>query len=183
MDKGKSRAKKHCKNTNWALQIWQQWATERLRVPMELGDDDHFPLEVDITKMTAIAINYWLQRFLVEARKGNREHYSPDSLHQICCGLQQALRAAGNADINLFDGKEFAPFRDLLDDELRSLNGTGKYIYKKRAEVITAEMEEGLLGDHSPQVLVNTMVYLIGLHFAFRNGDDHRKLSITDTTC
>ena len=34
------------KKHNWALQIWQQWATERLWVPMELGDDDDFRLEV-----------------------------------------------------------------------------------------------------------------------------------------
>ena len=87
--------------------------------------------------MTSTAINFWLQRFLMEARKGNGKHYSPDSLHQICCGLQWALRAASNVDINLFDGKEFAPFHDLLDGELKSLNGTGKYIYKKKAEVIT----------------------------------------------
>ena len=172
--------KNTAKNTNWAVQIWQQWATERLRVPIE-NDDDDFTLEVDITKMTAISINYWLQRFVVEARKSNGEHYSPDSLHQICCGLQRALRAAGNTGINFFDGEEFAPFRDLLDGELKSLNGTGKYIYKKRAEVITVEMEDilwhkGLLGDHTPQILVDTMVYLIGLYFAFRSGDDHRKL-------
>ena len=104
-----------------------------------------------------------MQQFVVETRKDKGEHYLPDNQHQICCGLQQALRAAGNADINLFDGKEFAPFRDLLDGELKSLNGTGKYIYKKRAEIITVEMEDilwerGLLGDHSPQVLVGTMV-------------------------
>ena len=56
----------------------------RLQVPMELGD---LPLEADIIKMIAIENNYWLQGFVVEARKGNRERYSPDSLHQICCGL------------------------------------------------------------------------------------------------
>ena len=51
---------------------------------MELGD---LPLEADIIKMIVIENNYWLQGFVVEARKGNRERYSPDSLHQICCGL------------------------------------------------------------------------------------------------
>lgn len=88
-------AKNTAKHTDWAQQIWQQWATERLQLPMNSEDND-LSLEVDITKMTTIAINYWLQQFVVEVRKGNGEHYSPDSLHQICCSLQKALRAAGN---------------------------------------------------------------------------------------
>ena len=117
-------------------------------------------LDVDIRKMSNAAINHWLQRFVLETRKSNGEHYSPDSLHQICCVLQRAIRAAGNTDINFFDGKEFTPFCKLMDGELKRLNGTGKYVYKKKADISTAEMEEilwkiGLLGDHSPQMLVN----------------------------
>ena len=62
-------------------------------------------LKVDITKITATAINHWPQQFVVEVSKDNGEYYCLDSLHQICCGLQRALRAAGNTNVNFIDGK------------------------------------------------------------------------------
>ena len=69
----------------------------------------------------------------------------------------------------------------MLDGKLKQLNRTAKYVEKKRAGVITVEMEEklwesGMLGDHSPQVLVDTVLYLIGLNFALRSGEEHRHL-------
>ena len=72
-------------------------------------------------------------------------------------------------------------FHELLDSELKRLNSIGKYVYKRKAEVITADMEEilwqkGLSDDHSLQVLVDILVYLIGLCFALRSDDDHRRL-------
>ena len=83
--------------------------------------------------------------------------------------------------VNIFEDGAFAEFRGVLDGKLKQLNRTVKYVEKRKAELITAEMEDklwesGLLGDHSPQVLVDTLVYLNGLNFALRSGEEHWRL-------
>ena len=69
----------------------------------------------------------------------------------------------------------------MIDGELKRLNATRNYIEKRKASVITNEMEdslwaEGLLGDDSPQVLSDTLVFMIRFCFALRSGEEHRRL-------
>ena len=169
------------RNTEWAERTWYSWANYRAgkMSPEELKKG--CKLDANFASMSIEAMNYWLSKFILEVRSSNSKEYSPDSLYQLCCGLHRSLKDNNRNEINIFADNEFAEFRGVLDGQLKTLNRTGKYIEKKRASVITIEMEErlwanGLLGDHSPKVLVNTLVYLIGLYFALRSGEEHRRL-------
>ena len=50
---------------------------------------------------------------------------------------------------------------------------------KCQAEPLTEEellWSTGQLGDHNPQALVETMLYMDGIYFAIRSGQEHRNL-------
>jgi hypothetical protein len=42
-----------------------------------------------------------------------------------------------------------------------------------------SECEEETLGTHSPKALVDTMVFMAGLYFGPRSGNEHRQMRFT----
>ena len=79
---------------------------------------------------------------------------------------------------------EFSSFKRVLDSEMKSLQGLGLGSNIKRAEPISRNEEEilwekGILGNSSPQVLLDTMVYKCGVFFALRNGQELRDLQFS----
>ena len=118
---------------------------------------------------------------MLEVRREDGEFYPLNSLYQLCYGLLIHLRDSGQPEVYFFQQPQFHDFRKTLDTEMKRLNSTGKYINKHRAEPVTEEMEEhlwelGLLGSSSPATLWNTLVYMVGLYFALRSGNEHRRL-------
>jgi hypothetical protein len=132
--------------------------------------------------MDSHTLSEWLTRFVLEVRKVNGSEYPPNTLHHIVCGILRHLKNSNNSsEIDIFKDPEFHGFRCSLDAEMKRLQSKGVGSVHKQAEPFTTEEEELLwekkiLGDHSPDALLNTMVYMNGLYFALRSGEEHRHL-------
>ena len=57
---------------------------------------------------------------------------------------------------------------------MKFLKSSGNF-ERKSADIITEEREQNLLGEDNPQVL-DTVFYYVGLYFALRGGEEHRRL-------
>ena len=86
----------------------------------------------------------------------------------------------GRVEKFMFDVK-YKVIQDTLDGLMKARARAAMSLNKRQASVITEDMENvlwncGLLGDSNPQTLLNTMVYIVGLHFALRGRGEHRNL-------
>ena len=139
--------------------------------------------------MHALTLEFWLSRFVVEARKQDGSEYPAKSLYYLVCGLLRLLRNKEIYSMNFLDEKDirFANFRKVLDSRIKELVHTGVGTTVKQAEVILPEHEEklwetGEFGDHSAESLQHTVYYYSCKIFGLRSCDEHQSLECTQFT-
>ena len=81
---------------------------------------------------------------------------------------------------HLLDHPEFVKLRNVIDNTMKERYAMGLGV-KKSAEVISMQCEskmfdEGVLGEDSPEKLLKTIIYMMGMHCALRGGMGHNKL-------
>ena len=165
--------KKTQDDTKYCVGIWNEWRQHK-----ELYDGNIIPA---VDELNPAALAKLLSHFTLEVRKKNGDEFPPNSLHHIICGIQRYLRMNGKPAIDFFNDPTFADFKMNLDAEMKRLQKKGLGSTKRQAEPLSIEEEEllwskGLLGSETPQALVDTILYMNGLYFALRSGEEHRQL-------
>ncbi len=125
-------------------------------------------------------LNYWLSKFIVEVRKENLEEYPPNSLLSMLMGLQGYLRLQGRT-VDFLNDPEYDRIKQVLDAEMKRLTAKGTGSNTRKAEALTDKEIEKLwqtkqLGDFNPGVLIRTVLFLNGINFGMRGGQEHRNL-------
>ncbi len=122
-----------------------------------------------------------LSKFLIEVCKLNGSEYPPQILYQMIVCMQMYLQTQ-KLYWHLFD-KSDAELSDLyytLDNIMkeRTAQGLGRTI---SVDIIELQVEQkmwkdGVLGQDQPRQLLDTIIYLLGIHLALHGGYEHRVL-------
>ena len=107
----------------WHVTVWNDWAQWR-KSKISLGEDNNSIPDISNSCPNEEELGYWLSRFVIETARRDGKPYPPDTLWNICCGIQRHLRQF-NAELNIFNerNKIFNDFYCSLDSRMKELTG------------------------------------------------------------
>ena len=165
------------KKVPWVRRMFKDWKLFRNSDPTLL--DVKCDLE-DVTSFTREEFINTITRFLTEVKKLDGTDFPGKTLYDIVICLQFHLESAGLA-WKLLSNDEFIQIRYTLDNLMKDRTARGIGVNVRKAQILNQFDEDllwslGLLGSHSPSVLLDTIVFIVGKGCAFRTGKEHRAL-------
>ena len=165
------------KKIKWVKNMYVDWRKYRNSItPGELIFCD---LE-DITTINESSLVFALCRFLTEVRKLDGSDFPGKTLYDIVICIQFHLEKMGFT-YKLLNDDMFSKIRFCLDNLMkkRASEGLGNGVC--RAQVLSFTDEDvlwslGLLGIHSPEVLLNTVVVMLDMSCSLCAGEEYRNL-------
>ena len=163
------------------MNAWKHWVVQKNAELEKARAQGKYmkTFETDILKLRADELNYTLCMFVKEVKKPNGDAYAADSILYLSLGIQEYLFENGRID-NIFTDFYYEPFTSALHEVVKDfklpVNELGYFVTRIEEEHL---WESKQLGAHSPQTLLNTMIYFHTKYFMLKTVDQHRKLSFT----
>ena len=172
------------KKCNWAFCMFQTWVEER-NLATE-NDLQQVKISSCLLDMCNCDLVYAITQFIVEVCKKNGSEYPAETLYEFIVSLQLWLHMRGKC-VKFLDDPDFAQIRNCLDNRMKELSRHGIVQLHNQADVITVEDEtvtwaKNILGSSNPKQLVDTLLYLFGVHFALCAGVEHRAMHVGDNS-
>lgn len=123
-----------------------------------------------------------LTRFILEVWDKSGEYYKSDTLYELIMSLQIYFHMHGHY-VKFLDDDVFIELHNTLNNHMKYLASQSLSCPRQKAEAIEVDDEctmwqKGVLGDSNPKQLVDTVLYLLGTHFALRAGKEHKALRV-----
>ena len=166
----------------WPVALFEHWREQRNMKASSIVDlrvdGRHSGLEVienSIEMMSDDELNWTLACFICKIRKTDGSKYPPNTLYRIIAAIQHFLKGKGK-QVRLLNDDKFGYLRNALGAVMNENVSAVVGVTRKQGEVITLRekehlWEKGVLRDLQPQQLLDTLVYLFGIHFALRGGN------------
>jgi len=155
---------------NW-VKVWKSWASQK-------GYDD------SIEKYEPEALNKILEQFYATVRKKDGDDYEPDSLRVMVTAIDRFL-SEKEYKYSIIRDRQFKSSKQVLEGKARLLRQEGKGKRPNKARSLTTTEENELwekkkLGRGSPQVLVQTVWWLLIQDFGLQGRQEHHSMTVED---
>ncbi len=169
------------KKALWAGRIFEQWKCIQNFKLKQQGKLDLL-ITGNLVLLDIDDLNNVLSYFLIEIQKQNGDKCPWETLCKIVLSLQHYMTMNG-CEIKLLEYPSLVKMWNTLNNRMKELSKDGIVCEYQQAKPISVKDEEhlwksGLLGNDTPEKLVNTLLYLVGLHFALRACDEHKVLKV-----
>ena len=147
-----------------------------------LSSDRLIPLSKELINLPKEEICLVLCKFVMEAHNSDGKDYTRDTLYDLIIMVQSFLKQNGKP-MKFLEEDVFFDLKNALDNRMRDLSKDGKISPRIKAEPLSVSDEEklwslGILGDKTPEQLVDTLLYLNSVHFALRAAEEHKSLKM-----
>jgi integrase len=165
------------------LRTFKEWRAARNHAVSSNNDSYHDePLvNASLEEMSDKQLDFFLARFVAEVRKTDGAEYPGRTIYEMISSIQAYLRVECKRNVNLIDKTARVFLNSALNFVMKERAGQGIGVETAQAKFITEEQENYLwehcfLGSTNAALLRDTLVFVFGIQFALRAGQEHRNL-------